>query len=111
VRNSGWYIPFWRKPKRQGSDGSATDRTESKRRPRHRTDDELDRVRAEWVQRYTDRVKAFGVLNLSVGTPPEEIMAQYESLLADLMSEPADPDQEDRRRVLQDAYETLRPDG
>jgi hypothetical protein len=111
VRNSGWYIPFWRKPKRQGTDGSIPDRAESKRRPRHRTDDELDRVRVEWVQRYTERVKAFKVLQLSVGTPPEEITAQYESLLADLLSGAPDPDREDRRRALRDAYETLRPEG
>ena len=111
MRNSGWYIPFWRKPKRQGSEGSTSDRAESKRRARHRTDDELDRVRVEWVRRYTDRVRAFTVLQLSVGTPPEEITARYESLLADLMSGPADPDLEDRRRALRDAYETLRPEG
>jgi hypothetical protein len=111
VRNSGWYIPFWRKPKRQGGSGAGQEKSESKRRARTRTDDELDRVRAEWVLRYTDRVKAFKVLRLSVGTPPEEIRARYESLVADLQAAPPGIEREERLRDLHAALETLRVEG
>jgi hypothetical protein len=110
VRNSGWYIPFWRKPKRQGGSGGH-ERGENKRRARARTDDELDRVRDEWVSRYTGRVRAFKVLQLSVGTPPEEIRARYESLLADLQAVPAGDERDARLRALRDAFETLRVEG
>jgi hypothetical protein len=104
VRNSGWYIPFWRKPKRAGGDAQSAEKPERRRKPRTRSDEELERVRSDWVTRYTRQVHALQVLGLSVGVPREEIQQRYRLLLAEL--EHAAPDDEQRRR-LEDAYHTL----
>ncbi|HWE60678.1 MAG TPA: J domain-containing protein [Chloroflexota bacterium] len=107
MRNSGWYIPFWRKPKRpQGEkDQAEKPEKEKRRRPRTRSEAELERVREEWITRYTRQVQAFRVLGLSVGTPQEEIKARYQELVADLNGS---PEVAMRLHQLQDAYETLR---
>ena len=105
MRNSGWYIPFWRKPKRAQGDAAPNERTEKRRRPRQRSDDDLDRVRDEWVSRYNSRVRALHILGLSVGTPTEEIEARYQSLIAELANAPAS---EERRAQLRRAYSLLK---
>jgi hypothetical protein len=111
VRNSGWYIPFWRKPKRPQSEASQTaekpekPEREKRRRPRTRSEAELERVREEWVARYTRQVQAFRTLGLSVGTPQDDIEERYNALVARLNG--SDETGEHLRR-LQEAFETLR---
>jgi hypothetical protein len=104
VRNTGWYIPFWRKPKRAGSEAPPAERQERRRKPRARSDEELERVRSDWVTRYTHQVHALQVLGLSVGVPREEIAERYRLLLTELEHSPHD---DERRRRLDDAYHTL----
>jgi hypothetical protein len=105
VRNSGWYIPFWRKPKRQQGEGQQQERPEKRRRSRQRSDEDLNRVRDEWVNRYRGRVQALHTLRLSVGTPAEEIDARYQQLLSELAGL---PEAEERRRRLRQAYDILK---
>lgn len=110
MRNSGWYIPFWRKPKRpqgaaaQGEKAEKPEK-EKRRRPRTRSEAELERVREEWVARYTHQLHAFRTLGLSVGTPQEDIETRYQELVSRLNGS---DDTGDRLRQLQEAYETLR---
>jgi hypothetical protein len=105
LRNSGWYIPFWRKPKQRQDDARPPDRPEKRRRFRQRSDEDLDRVRAEWVARYTGRVQALHVLRLSVGAPIEEIESRYQALVAESAGL---PEAEERRRRLRQAYDVLK---
>ncbi len=105
MRNSGWYIPFWRKPKRAPGEQGQPERQEKRRRPRQRSDEDLERVRDEWVGRYTRRVQAFRVLGLSVGTPADEVDARYQRLASEASGA---PDAEARLRDLREAYETLK---
>ncbi len=105
MRNSGWYIPFWRKPKRAQPDAGQNERSEKRRRPRQRSEDDLDRVRDEWVSRYNSRAQALRALGLSVGTPTEEIDARYQSLLGEAANSPS---AEERRAQLRHAYSILK---
>lgn len=106
MRNSGWYIPFWRKPKRPLGEATLFEGRERRRKPRSRSDEEMEHVRAEWVGRYTRQVQALRLLGLSVGVPQDEIDARYRQLLVEARgSEHA----AERRRRLDDAYEALRP--
>jgi hypothetical protein len=107
VRNSGWYIPFWRKPKRPQGEASKAEKPDKERRRRLRTrsEAELERVREEWVARYTRQVHAFRTLGISVGTPQEDIEARYQELLSSLNGSDVAGD---RVRQVQEAYETLR---
>lgn len=104
MRNSGWYIPFWRKPKRSQGDSGQQERAEKRRRPRARSDDDLEHLRHEWIDRYTRQVRAFRTMGLSVGAPQQEIRDRYEQLLAELNGS---AEAAERRRELRDAYETL----
>ena len=105
MRNSGWYIPFWRKPKRPQGEANQHERHEKRRRPRARSEAELERVREEWVSRYTRQVHALRVLGLSVGAPQEEIRARYQQLVATV---DGSDDESERLHHLYEAYETLR---
>ena len=105
LRNSGWYIPFWRKPKQRQDEGSRQERPEKRRRFRQRSDEDLDRVRAEWIARYTGRVQALHFMRLSVGAPIEEIEHRYQELVAELAGM---PDTDERRRRLRQAYDILK---
>jgi hypothetical protein len=81
------------------------ERAEKRRRPRQRSDDDLDRVRDEWVSRYNSRARALRTLGLSVGTPTEEIDARYKSLIGELANAPAS---EEQRAQLRRAYAILK---
>lgn len=110
MRNSGWYIPFWRKPKRPQGEASQAEKAEKpekerRRRPRQRSEADLERVREEWVARYTRQVQAFRTLGLSVGTPQDDIQARYNTLVTGLNGS---EETGERRRQLRDAYDTLR---
>ena len=105
MRNSGWYIPFWRKPKQRQDEAGRQDRPEKRRRFRQRSDDDLDRVRAEWIARYNGRVQALHLMRLSVGAPNEEIESRYQELVAELAGM---PEAEERRRRLRQAYDILK---
>ncbi len=105
MRNSGWYIPFWRKPKQRQDEGARQDKPEKRRRFRQRSDEDLDRVRAEWVARYTGRVQALRLMRLSVGASIEEIESRYQALVAESAGL---PEAEERRRRLRQAYDILK---
>lgn len=105
VRNTGWYIPFWRKPKRSPQEQSQADRAEKRRKPRSRSEHELDRVRAEWVNRYNTQLRAHRILGLSVGAPKEEVQLRYEMLCAELDGQ---PEQYEQWKAVQSAYDLLR---
>lgn len=107
MRNSGWYIPFWRKPKRQQGEAAQPEGRERRKRPRTRSEEDLERVREEWVTRYTRRVRALRLLGLSVGTPQEEIEARYYYLKS---THQVSPGEDDYLVRLREAYETLRVD-
>jgi hypothetical protein len=105
MRNSGWYIPFWRKPKRTQGEATPGEKQERRRRPRTRSDDDLERVREEWVTRYTNQVRALKMLGLSVGAPRAEIQARYQRLVSEVGNT---PEGHERLRLLQSAFEALR---
>ena len=107
MRNSGWYIPFWRKPKRQQGEAGQGEGRERRKRPRTRSEEDLERVREEWVKRYTRQVQAFRLLGLSVGTPQEEIEARYLYLKRTHIVGQGEDDYLVR---LREAYEALRAD-
>jgi hypothetical protein len=107
VRNSGWYIPFWRKPKRPQGEAGQQEGRERRKRPRTRSEEDLERVREEWVKRYTRRVQALRLLGLSVGTPQEEIEARYTYLVR---SHQVGKNGDDYLVRLREAFETLRVD-
>lgn len=76
MRNTGWYIPFWRRPKKKGK----------AERPNAdqviRTDEQLEAVRLRWIERYRRMVRALNLLGLSVGSNRNEVYARYEHLRA-----------------------------
>jgi glycine/D-amino acid oxidase-like deaminating enzyme len=105
ARNSGWYIPYWRKPKRSLSDRG--ERYDRRRRPRQGRERDVERVREEWVARYTDQVRALRMLGLSVGTPNEDIRRRYEQLRRELERQ---PDDYERLTAVIEAYNVVRAD-
>ena len=76
MRNSGWYIPYWRKPKRKGKAGKAG------AEEMVRSDAELEAVRRRWIERYRRTVHALMLLGLSVGSNRSDVQARYEELRA-----------------------------
>jgi hypothetical protein len=76
MRNSGWYIPYWRKPKKKGraerQGGEDVQRNE----------EQLEAVRHRWVERYRRTLRSLGVMGLSVGSNRAEVQARYEALRA-----------------------------
>jgi hypothetical protein len=92
MRNSGWYIPYWRKPKKKGKGERPSGETVE------RTDEQLESVRQRWVDRYRRTVRALGMLGLSMGSNRAEVQARYELLRASGTS---------RERELEDAYRYL----
>jgi hypothetical protein len=106
-RNTGWYIPFWRKPKRALQDSGQSEKGERRRRVRSRSEHELDKVREDWIFRYNAQLRALRALGLGVGAPNEEIRERYECLRAELLGR---PEESELLRELQSAYELLHPD-
>ena len=106
-RNTGWYIPFWRKPRRPQQDQAQVDRAERRRRPRSRSELDVERLRDDWVARYNVRLRALRILGLSVGTPKDDIAARYDALRAALA---VDPDAADQLEALDEAIIVLRND-
>jgi hypothetical protein len=107
VRNTGWYIPFWRKPKRTAQEQPSGERGERRRRPRNRSEQELDRVRDDWVRRYNAQARSLRVLGLSVGAPKADIEARYQALIGELNGDLA---QQDRLDEIRAAYEQVKLD-
>src|SRR5919201_3964583 len=73
MRNSGWYIPYWRRPKKKGKAGGEEI---------VRTDEELEAVRRRWIERYRRTVHALMLMGLSVGSNRSDVQARYEELRA-----------------------------
>src|SRR5579863_653713 len=74
MRNTGWYIPFWRRPKKKGrSDKPGTEDIT-------RTDEQLEAVRQRWIERYRRTTRALKVLGLSMGSNRAEVQARYDRL-------------------------------
>ncbi len=85
MRNTGWYIPYWRKQRKKGKPDKPdkpqkSDKTEQ--REVIRGDDQLEAVRQRWIERYRRTARALSVLSLSVGSNKTEVQARYESLRA-----------------------------
>jgi len=85
MRNTGWYIPYWRKQRKKGKPDKPdkpqkSDKTEQ--REVIRGDDQLEAVRQRWIERYRRTARALSVLGLSVGSNKTEVQARYESLRA-----------------------------
>jgi hypothetical protein len=72
-----------------------------------RSEQDLDRVRDEWVDRYNARLRALNMLGLSVGTPKEDVAERYEILRARLAMQ---PDDAATIEALDDAYALLSRD-
>ena len=89
MRNSGWYIPYWRKPKKKGKAGAEEI---------VRSDEDLEAVRQRWIERYRRTVHALMLMGLSVGSNRSDVQARYEELRA-AGTIPA--------RDLEDAYQHL----
>ena len=79
MRNTGWYIPYWRKPRKKGRGGGEKpvpiDTTEVMR-----SDEQLETVRQSWIERYRRTLHALDVLGLSMGSNRGEVQAGYETL-------------------------------
>src|SRR5579871_2224381 len=72
MKGKGWGIPFPRvKSKPSG---------ESRKRTGPRTDEELLALQQEWIANYRRRLHAFRLLGISIGTPADEVEAQYARL-------------------------------
>jgi hypothetical protein len=76
MRNSGWYIPYWRKPKKKGKANRAGAEEIV------RSDEELEAVRRRWIERYRRTVHALMLMGLSVGSNRSDVQARYEELRA-----------------------------
>jgi hypothetical protein len=82
MRNTGWYIPYWRKPtnkkkgKAEKNNGAANAPTEEV----WRSDEQLESVRQRWIERYRRTARACGALGLSVGSNRTEVQARYDTL-------------------------------
>ncbi len=78
MRNTGWYIPYWRKPtsKKKGkAEKNGSDEV-------WRNDEQLDAVRQRWVERYRRTARALNALGLSVGSSKIDAQARYDALRA-----------------------------
>jgi len=78
MRNTGWYIPYWRKPtsKKKGkAEKNGGDEV-------WRNDEQLDAVRQRWVERYRRTARALNALGLSVGSSKIDAQARYDTLRA-----------------------------
>ncbi len=79
MRNTGWYIPYWRKARKKGKpEKSSPSNTEEV----WRSDEQLEAVRERWIERYRRTARAFGTLGLSVGSSRSEVQARYDALRA-----------------------------
>jgi len=92
MRNSGWYIPFWRRSKKKGkAEKPSTDNIS-------RTDEQLEAVRQRWIERYRRTSRSLKLLGLSMGNNRSEVQARYEQLR---QSSP------DAMHEIEDAYRFL----
>jgi len=79
MRNTGWYIPYWRKARKKGKpEKNSPPNTEEV----WRSDEQLEAVRERWIDRYRRTARAFGALGLSVGSSRTEAQARYDALRA-----------------------------
>ncbi len=82
MRNTGWYIPYWRKQRKKGKPDKPQKSDKTEQREVSRGDDQLEGVRQRWVERYRRTARALRMLGLSVGSNKAEVQARYESLRA-----------------------------
>ncbi len=84
MRNTGWYIPYWRKPnskkKGKAEKSSAGANTSASLGEVWRSDEQLEAVRQRWVERYRRVARAYGALGLSVGSNRAEVQSRYDLL-------------------------------
>jgi hypothetical protein len=92
MRNSGWYIPYWRKPKKKSKSNRAGAEEVT------RSEEQLEAVRRRWVERYRRTLRALRVLGLSMGSTRGEVQTRYEALRASGATSD---------RELEDAYRHL----
>jgi hypothetical protein len=75
MRNSGWYIPYWRRSKKKAKADPATNAEDSKR-----SEEQMELVRQRWIERYRRTVRALRLLGLSMGSTRSEVRERYERL-------------------------------
>ena len=74
MRNNGWYIPYWRKPKKKGrQERPGTQEVE-------RSDEQLEAVRQRWVERYRRTARSLRLLGLSVGSNRGDVQERYQAV-------------------------------
>ncbi|HZS92701.1 MAG TPA: putative nucleotidyltransferase substrate binding domain-containing protein [Chloroflexota bacterium] len=93
MRNSGWYIPYWRRSKKKGKAEQATGGGEVQR-----SDEQMEVVRQRWVERYRRILRSLRLMGLSMGSTRAEVRERYERLREE-GTVPA--------RELEDAYRFL----
>lgn len=74
MRNSGWYIPFWRRSKKKGR----SDKPDSVEVAR--SDEQLEAVRQRWIDRYRRTMRALSLMGLSMGSNRGDVQARYNAL-------------------------------
>lgn len=90
MRNTGWYVPYWRKPRKKGKpEREPSGQGKEKNGPSdtseivngvYRSDEQLDVVRRRWIERYRKTLHALQVLGLSVGSNRVDLQACYDQL-------------------------------
>ncbi len=92
MRNTGWYVPYWRKPRKKGKperepQGQGREKNDQGDASEivngvYRSDEQLDIVRRRWIERYRKTLHALQVLDLSVGSNRTDLQASYDGLKA-----------------------------
>ncbi len=73
-KGGGWGVPFPKVSRKPGTFSQAASGP--------RTEDDLLRLQAEWVEHYQARVRAHRLLGISMGTPLDDIEERYRMLCA-----------------------------
>lgn len=92
MRNTGWYIPYWRKIKKKGKQDKPNAEAIA------RSDEQLESVRRRWIERYRRTLRSLRIMDLSVGSNRADVQEHYNHLRGAGMVRPHD---------LEEAYRYL----
>jgi len=92
MRNTGWYVPYWRKSRKKGKperepqglgkEKNGQGETSEIVNGVYRSDEQLDVVRKRWIERYRKTLQALHVFALSVGSNRIDLQTSYDELKA-----------------------------